>query len=1172
MTGNVFSDINGLVNTNGANFFLINPNGIVFGTNARLNVGKAFVGSTANSLDLVDGGGKTFRFDVNGAGDSALLTVNSNVLFNPSKLIMGASSPGSRGIENYGTLQTNNDSQYIGLIGGNVNITGGKIIAPGGRVDLGGLNSAGTVTPTEQGLVVGGNNPIWSDVSLTDGAIVSVRAEGVLNNVNTLFSNVSPGSNINISANNLNLLNSGSKLNTGTAALDAGLAENSGIKTTSAGDISINAVGKVTVDNSGIKNTLRAGADGNIGDIKINANSFDLKNQSFIASSSAGQGDTGKISINTQGDFTLDNNSSIASIILDDAVGNSQGVSINTNNLNVTNSVIQSASFGIGNGGKIDINAKNLNLIDTSSILSNNSGMGNAGDIDIKTTGDIQISGFTDLSLTPSQTTKIVSGIYSSVEGKGNTGKITIAAQGNLSLDSKAIIFSTIEKEAVGNSSGIDINAKNLSVTNNSSISTDNFGGRGNAGSIDINTTGDITIAGYTEMIPVANRLDYFSSIASQTLGQGDSGKITINAQGKLLLTNKGLINNDIQSTGIGNGGGIKINVRDLEVSNGSFIVTDTFQTNRVNGTGNAGDIDIQASGDIKISGSNLPLTTDVSQISSSTQGQGDAGKITINTQGKLSILNNGEINGKVTEIAVGNGKSISIAARELELANGSSIVATTSQTKPVDGTGNGGDISIKTVGDIRISGSDNVESKGILSIASNSFGWGDAGKIAIDTQGKLSLVNGGSIYSALGTSAVGNSQGIKINARELELVNGSSIATATLQNTQVAGKGNAGDIEVKTTGDIRIAGLDPLLNSSTKSTGSSFNSSTIGQGDAGKITIDTQGKLSLSDASAILSTVGKQANGNGRDISISARDIELNKSFIISGTDQIAQVSGNGKSGDINLKVKNSLDLKNTSAISTTSTGVGETGNVSISSSQLVLNSSLLLSDAMSVSGGDVKIAISDKLLLQNGSFITTSSGSSEQNGNGGNITISSPLLIALPGNNDIIANANGGNGGNVNITSQGLFGIKYRPIGSDFTSDITASSTFGQSGIVDITTPGTDPGKDSTELPNTTTDASSQISQACSTNNRQNKLTVTGRGGLPPNANDPLTSDVVWQDARAANSQPAVSSATTNPPKFAPPAVGWVFDGKGKVMLIAAGTQGQPTGTSVVCPNVVK
>jgi filamentous hemagglutinin family protein len=138
VTGNVFSDINGTVNTNGANFFLINPNGIVFGTKAQLNVGRAFVGSTANSIDLVDAGGGTFNFGVNREGDAALLTFNSNVLFNPSRLIISGSNPGTKGIENYGTLQTTNDNQYIASIGGNVTLNGGKIITPGGRIDLGG--------------------------------------------------------------------------------------------------------------------------------------------------------------------------------------------------------------------------------------------------------------------------------------------------------------------------------------------------------------------------------------------------------------------------------------------------------------------------------------------------------------------------------------------------------------------------------------------------------------------------------------------------------------------------------------------------------------------------------------------------------------------------------------------------------------------------------------------------------------------------------------------------------------------------------------------------------------------------------------------------------------------------------------------------------------------------
>ena len=190
VTGGLFSDINGLVNSNGANFFLINPNGIVFGAKAKLDVGKTFVGSTANGLDLVNAGGKAFTFGVNGAGDSSLLTVNSNVLFNPTKLTMGASNPASSGIVNYGTLQTNTDRQYIGLIGGNVKLDGGKVVVPGGRVDLGGLNSAGTVSIDSKGLVFAGSGLTYSDVSLINGASVSVRANQTLDMVNTAFGNV----------------------------------------------------------------------------------------------------------------------------------------------------------------------------------------------------------------------------------------------------------------------------------------------------------------------------------------------------------------------------------------------------------------------------------------------------------------------------------------------------------------------------------------------------------------------------------------------------------------------------------------------------------------------------------------------------------------------------------------------------------------------------------------------------------------------------------------------------------------------------------------------------------------------------------------------------------------------------------------------------------------------
>ncbi len=998
VTGNLFSDINGTVNSNGANFFLINPNGIVFGTNARLNVGKAFVGSTANSIDLVDAGGRTITFGTNPNGDAPLLSVAPNVLFDVSRLSLGG---GNGQISNFGTLQTTNNAQYIGLIGGNVTLDGslggGNIIAPGGRIDIGGLNSVGAISVDNDGLVFSENGLRRSDVSLINGAEATVRATD-LSPVNTFFNNATSSSSINISANNIDFLNPNAQI----VALDAGWEANLGSQTIPTGDIKLDATGKVNLDNAVIRNTLRAATQASIGDVKIRA-----------------------------GDLALNN------------------------------SVILSATNGIGNAGNIDITA----------------------------------------------------------------------------------------------SGGINI-------TNNSSISSNNIEARGQAGDINIKATGDIKISGYD----ASSINPTFSQISSTTDGLGDAGKITIDTQGKLSVSDNGFIESAIVETGIGNSQGIKITARELSLANGGFIFANTFQKDRVDGKGNAGDINIKTTGDIKIAGFDpFSINPTFSQIASNTAGQGDAGKITIETQGKLSIRDRGVISSSIEPTGVGNSNGIRITAQELSLANNSSILTNTFSTV----RGNAGDINIKTTGDIQISGSDSSINPILSLISSATNGLGDAGKITIDTQGKLSLNNRGTILSAIDDTGVGNSNGINITARELSLANNSFISTLASQTERVNGKGNAGDINIKTTGDIQISGSDSL---SINPGLSQITSSNDGQGSAGKITIDTQGKLSLNNSGTITSTIDDNGVGNGKGINITARELELtNNSNITSLTAQTAEVAGTGRAGDVNLNVQN-LILANNSSISTSSFNTGQAGNISITSDRLLLDRGAVTSFGSTVTGGDITISISDKLLMQNNSLITSLSGSIDKNGNGGNITISSPLIIALPGNNDITADAFQGTGGNVRIASQGLFGIQYRPIGSEFTNDITASSTFGQSGTVNIDTPGTDPGRDSTELPNVTTDASNQISQVCSANNRQNKLTVAGRGGLPPNANDPLTSDVVWQDARAASSQPAVSSKTTNPPKFAPPAVGWVFDGKGKVMLIAAGTQGQPTGTSVVCPNVEK
>ncbi|MGD1920392.1 MAG: filamentous hemagglutinin N-terminal domain-containing protein [Pleurocapsa sp.] len=233
VTGGNISDINGAINANGgANLLLINPAGIVFGGNARLNIGGSFLATTADSL-LFEGS----EFSAVNPQAAPILTIDRpiglNFGNNPGNIINRA---------NFGLQTTSvdiglipeftvrdsvglevNNGETISLIGGNIimeNAAG--ISSPGGVVELGGLSEAGTVMLDPSPIFPEGIER--SNVTLTEQSRVNVSANG--------------GGVININAKNLELSQ--------RSELLAGIAEDSNFET-NAGDINIDATALVKI-------------------------------------------------------------------------------------------------------------------------------------------------------------------------------------------------------------------------------------------------------------------------------------------------------------------------------------------------------------------------------------------------------------------------------------------------------------------------------------------------------------------------------------------------------------------------------------------------------------------------------------------------------------------------------------------------------------------------------------------------------------------------------------------------------------------------------------------------------------------------------------------------------------------------------------------------------------
>jgi large exoprotein involved in heme utilization and adhesion len=280
---------------------------------------------------------------------------------------------------------------------------------------------------------------------------------------------------------------------------------------------------------------------------------------------------------------------------------------------------------------------------------------------------------------------------------------------------------------------------------------------------------------------------------------------------------------------------------------------------------------------------------------------------------------------------------------------------------------------------------------------------------------------------------------------------------------------------------------------------------------------------------SAISSRVNSGAEGNGGNLNITTGSLSLNNGWSSSSN------AGTGRAGDININAR-SVSLKEGGIAARTTSG----------------------------QGGNISLDVQDVLLLSNDSLISTTAGTAQTGGDGGNIRINAKFIFALPKEeSNISANAYEGRGGNIRITSQGIFGIEFRESRTSL-SDIIASSDFGVNGVVQISSLEIDPSRGLTALPTDFVDPTGLIDHRCQVGSRSaaSEFTITGRGGLPPNPNEPLGEEGLLEDFGSTpvlrneereDKLAAAPASVGSPPTRIVEAQGWIVDSDGKVILTA-------------------
>ncbi|NEQ22064.1 MAG: filamentous hemagglutinin N-terminal domain-containing protein [Microcoleus sp. SIO2G3] len=586
VTGLSTSNIEGTIQANGtANLFLLNPNGIIFGTNASLNISGSFVASTASSLTFADG----TEFSATAHQSTPILTISvpTGLQFNGTAGSIRNQSTTRRtdsaGAEYAVGLQVQ-PGKTLALVGGEVVLEGGYLTAEAGRIELGSVAGTGSVSlnPTAQGWILGYEGvQNFGDIRLSQEALVGTSGQGS-GEIQVQGRRIMLTEGSQIISTNVGLEPGGSLTVTASDSVElSGISadgnRNSGLFTLTtagkAGDITINTRQLIVQNQAFISTETQPASTGGGGNLTIVATESVNLADGYLLTQTQGSGNAGDLRIET-GQLIVGDGALVSASTVDQGKGGE--IRVNASSVNLfgvgsdgTSSGLYTFTLSTGQGGNITIYTRDFQVADGALLTALTLSDGNGGNITVNTNNFAAVNGG-----------QLVTTTRATTPNGGNAGDIIVNATDSIILSGSdrtfaerivqfstsvanegatSGLFANTTEGSTGNGGDVMLNTRQLNIRDHARVTVSSLG-TGNAGNLLI-------------IAPSLVKLDQ-GTVSAET-ASGEGGNITIEQGGSVQLRNNSLIS--AKADGIGNGGNIIIDTDTLAALENSNITANAF-------------------------------------------------------------------------------------------------------------------------------------------------------------------------------------------------------------------------------------------------------------------------------------------------------------------------------------------------------------------------------------------------------------------------------------------------------------------------------------------------------------------------------------------------------------------------------------------------------------------